>query len=163
MLLLSLTLLAAGTPAAATAAEHTEVDCVAIDKTLPESLKGWMHEMAAPTTLDASGHAWSLKLSPNAAVRYAAPPEKQSGAESFGGTFPVHIAWAGKYAVALGAGAWIDIVKDGEAIGSTSHQHGPTCSTIRKIVVFDLTPGHYVLQISGSKTTAIKATVVSWQ
>lgn len=162
MLFLSLTLLAAATPAAA-AAEHTEVDCVAIDKTLPQALQGWTHEMAAPSTLDASGHAWNLKLSPNAAVEYAASPEKQSGAESFGGVFPIHIAKAGKYAVALGAGAWIDVVQGSTAIASTSHQHGPTCSTIRKVVIFDLTPGHYVLQISGSKTAAIKATVVSWQ
>lgn len=160
MLLLSLTLFAAAAPPAV---EPTEVDCVAIDKTLPKSLQGWAHEMSAPRTLDASGHAWSLTLAPNATVKFAVPPEKPSSPDRFGGVFPFHIARSGKYAVALGAGAWIDVVKGTKAIASASHQHGPQCSTIRKIVIFDLLPGDYTLQISGSATPKIKASAAHWQ
>ena len=52
--------------------------------------------------------------------------------------------------MALGSGAWVDIVKDGKAIESVAHGHGPDCSGIRKMVDFPLEPGNYVLEIAAN-------------
>ena len=57
---------------------------------------------------------------------------------------------AARYRIALGAGAWIDVVEDGRAVTSVAHAHGPACSGIHKTVDFDLAPGKYVLQVAGS-------------
>ena len=65
----------------------------------------------------------------------------------------------GTYRVALGAGAWVDMLRDGKAIASTAHGHGPACSGIRKIVDFPLTPGSYVLQLAGSPDANIPVLV----
>ena len=37
----------------------------------------------------------------------------------------------------------------GEPLKSVAHGHGPACSTIRKIVRFDLKPGAYRLYLTG--------------
>ena len=52
--------------------------------------------------------------------------------------------------MALGSGAWIDVVKDGKAIESTAHGHGPDCSGVRKVVDFPLQPGSYTLQVAAN-------------
>lgn len=62
---------------------------------------------------------------------------------------------AGSYAVALSDAAWIDLVRNGKTQAATGHQHGDTCSGIRKIVRFDLLPGQYQLRLSGIKADRI--------
>ena len=65
------------------------------------------------------------------------------------------VARAGTYRVALGTSAWIDVVRAGRALPSQAHGHGPACTGIRKIVDFRLTPGRYVLQLSGTMATTL--------
>jgi len=91
-----------------------------------------------------------LTLMRATSVHYAAPPEKSGGSSSYGGLIAFTIAEAGTYRIALGAGAWIDVLKDGKAVTSSAHGHGPACSGIRKIVDFPLSPGRYILQIAAS-------------
>ncbi len=57
--------------------------------------------------------------------------------------------------MALGSGAWIDILKGGKAVASTAHGHGPDCTGIRKMVDFPLTPGRYTLQIAANGEAAL--------
>jgi homogentisate 1,2-dioxygenase len=52
--------------------------------------------------------------------------------------------------VALGSGAWIDVLKGKAAMASVAHGHGPDCSGIRKMVDFRLSPGRYTLQIAAN-------------
>ena len=54
------------------------------------------------------------------------------------------------YRIALGSGAWIDLISNGKPVISIAHGHGPACTGIRKMVDFDLKPGHYTLQISAN-------------
>lgn len=96
------------------------------------------------------GQGIDAVLSPTGELRYVAPPEKPGGSDDHGGLFGVAIAEAGTYRVAMGAGAWVDMLSDGKAVASSAHGHGPACTGIRKFVDFTLTPGRYVLQVAGN-------------
>ncbi|MDB5724424.1 MAG: hypothetical protein JWQ16_1178 [Novosphingobium sp.] len=99
------------------------------------------------------GIARKLTLAPGSAVRNAAAPERSdavAGDAGRAGMIAFDIATAGVYRVALSAGSWIEVVRDGKTEKSVAHAHGPACGTIRKIVDFQLAPGRYVLQLTGS-------------
>lgn len=130
--------------------------CPTMDATLPTGLAGW----AAKTPLASAaatgglgtaaltpGQAHTAQLHPAAGVTFPAPPGKAGG---HGGLFALTVATAGTYRIALGAGAWIDLLSAGKPIAPISHAHGPDCSTVRKMVDFPLSPGAYVVQVSGN-------------
>ncbi len=108
----------------------------------------------------AVGQAATITLRPSAQVRYTVVPEKPGDSASHGGIVSFDVAQAGTYRIGLSAAAWIDVVRDGAAIASAAHGHGPACSGIRKIVDFPLQPGRYTLQIAGSAQPEITAMVV---
>ena len=96
------------------------------------------------------------------AVLLAAPllTAKPAAAGSFGGMAALHVTAPGTYRVALGSGAWVDLLGNGQFLPSAGHGHGPACSGIRKIVDFALQPGDYVLQVAGSTTATVTVLVV---
>jgi hypothetical protein len=94
------------------------------------------------------GRAINARLRPASTVAFVMPPEKATDPADSAGLFQFDIAATGVYRVALGAAAWIDMVKDGKAVESIAHSPGPACSGIRKLVDFQLEPGRYVLQLS---------------
>lgn len=135
---------------------------------LPAALAGWQQgarfaagtsaAAAAPLTI---GRGATATLVAPAALDYARPAAKAGAADSFGGLFAVTIARAGRYRVALGGGAWIDVVQGDRLLSSVAHAHGPACSPIRKMVDFDLAPGRYLIQIAGSKTRDLSLMVAA--
>lgn len=122
--------------------------CGAPDASLPEELAAWRSAGVAPSALT-PGITTKARFLEQDAVRYAIPPERAAPAGMFGAVLPLRIAAAGTYRIALEKGGWVDVVSGGKAVASIAHGHGPTCSTIRKIVDFSLTPGDYVVQLSG--------------
>lgn len=90
-------------------------------------------------------------LSATDTVHYILTPAKPASPGSLGGMLSLPIKRAGTYRIAIGTGAWIDLVKGGTALTSVAHDHGAPCSGVRKLVDFTLKPGRYVLQIEGSK------------
>ena len=84
-------------------------------------------------------------------VRYVLTPAKPAAPGSVGGMLSLTITLPGTYRVAIGTGAWVDLVRRGKALKSIAHDHAPACSAFRKMVDFALTPGRYVLQMEGSK------------
>ena len=98
----------------------------------------------------AIGQAARVALLQTPAVRYPLRPEKPGGSVSFGGLVRIDVREAGTYRVALDSAAWIDLVREGQAVSSSAHGHGPDCTGIRKMVDFPLTPGRYTLQIAAS-------------
>jgi hypothetical protein len=133
--------------------------CASGAATLPPALAAW------PTRgpLIATGKASALKsaalvvgspvdatLGSTADIQYVTRPEKPGGSVSYGGLFSFTIKDAGTYRVALGSGAWIDVLKGKAAMASVAHGHGPDCSGIRKMVDFRLSPGRYTLQIAAN-------------
>ncbi len=131
--------------------------------TAPVAPTGELAPWTAPVRLQAAGtetstsharlsigEAANLALLPTPDVRYLLRPEKPGGSVSHGGLVSIDVREAGTYRVALDSAAWIDLVRDQQAVRSTAHGHGPHCTGIRKMVDYPLTPGPYILQISAN-------------
>jgi hypothetical protein len=96
------------------------------------------------------GQSYTATMQPTGDVSFITQPERPGGSVSKAGLFELNIAEAGTYAVALGTGAWIDLLGEGAPLVSVAHGRGPECTTIRKMVDFSLQPGRYVIQISAT-------------
>lgn len=151
-------------------ADEPPVDCPTASA-LPAALAGWSHsaELKAidrfdPAVLAASpslsGNRATVLLHPMSGVGFQVTPGKVGQPNRYGGMVAIDVAKAGRLQVALGEGAWIDLVRAGSVIASVEHGHGPACSGIRKIVAFDVEPGAYVLQIANAPRAAIDAMAI---
>lgn len=140
---------------------HAPAACPAVAPP-PAELAGW----AARRSLDAGrsadratvltpGVAVAARLPSTRDVRYVVRPEKPGGSVSYGGLFAFTVTTPGRYRVALGSAAWIDVLADGRAAASVAHGHGPDCTGIRKMVDFDLPAGRYVLQVAGNGSAGL--------
>jgi hypothetical protein len=135
----------------------------------PGELAGWSTRIPLTAARDASGlrkatlnigSAAEITLSSTSEVRYLARPEKPGGSVSYGGLFTFTVAQPGTYRVALGSGAWVDVLNGKKAVTSVAHSPGPECSGIRKMVDFPLTPGRYTLQIAANGEPALPLMIV---
>lgn len=130
--------------------------CAATDAALPANLSGW----AAPAATFGVNQAVTLQAGEVAKLTGVPAGTKPGGAVMIG----FRIDKAGRYGVALDQRGWIDVVPGaagGEALKSVVHGHGPECSTIRKIVRFDLKPGMYRLYLTGLDKPAAKVMLVA--
>jgi len=163
MKMLSPVLLAmSGVPAAAqnmAAMPQAAPVCPRDAEPIPATLAAWSDkkplmsatdEASLGKTVLAPGVAVDLALADTPAVTYIVRPSHPGGSVSHGGMLSFTVDSAGTYRVAIGAGAWLDVVKDKISLESVGHGHGPNCSGIRKMVDFALQPGGYVLQIAGN-------------
>ena len=74
----------------------------------------------------------------------------------------ITITRAGRYGVALDQRGWIDVAPvGGGALESVAHGHGPACSTIAKIVRYDLKPGRYRIALSKLPNPRARVMVVA--
>lgn len=165
-------LLAAAVPAAAAAAPSGKdtASCPAAP-VLPPELADWARGATSKTIYaygDDLGADWSplgaarteLPLHKFESLRYGIAPDHKPDVYKFGGMIPIDVKKPGRLVVALDAGAWIDLVRDGKVVKSVTHGHGPACSGIRKMVEFDATQGRYLLQIVNAPTASIHAMAV---
>ncbi len=138
---------------------------------LPPELADWSRNASTKTIYaygDDLGADWSslgaarteLPLHKFESLRYGVAPERKPDVYKFGGMVPIDVKDPGRLVVALDAGAWIDLVRDGKVVKSLTHGHGPACSGIRKMVEYDVTQGRYVLQIVNAPTASIHAMAV---
>jgi hypothetical protein len=139
---------------AAAATDAPQPVCVRMEPVA--GFEAWGHP--AGTTLNI-GSAATLTLKPATGVDFKPALARPARDGTFGGFFPVDVAKAGRYRIALSQGAWMDVVQKGERLKSADHMHGPACSGIAKIVAFDLQPGRYWLQLSEAKDPAISVEV----
>jgi hypothetical protein len=131
--------------------------CAATDAALPANLSGWTAQAEGfgvnrAVTLDA-GDVAKLPGVPAGA--------KPGGAAMIG----FRVETAGRYGVALDQRGWIDVVPGvagGAALKSAAHGHGPDCSSIRKIVRYDLQPGIYRLYLTGLEAPSAKVMLVAF-
>jgi hypothetical protein len=139
-MLLALALVQAG---GQTAPADAATACKATDAALPPALAGWN---AAQDRL-APGRA-VLVDTVDAATLTDLPAGHRPGRAA---TVSFTVASAGTYGIALDQGGWIDVAPaaGGAPLASASHGHGPACSSIRKIVRFQLTPGNWRLALTG--------------
>jgi hypothetical protein len=148
MLLLALLLVQAA-PAQTTA-------CKATDASLPTALAGW----SAPgdeLVLDGAVSLDTIDGSTLKDLPKGAKPGRAAMIE-------FRVAKAGTYGIALDQPGWIDVLSGaagGESLKSVAHGHGPECSTIRKIVRFQLAPGTYRAFASGLGQARAKLMLVA--
>ena len=164
-----LALAALALPAAGRAQDAREAEpvCVMAAPPPPE-LVGWAARVPLAAAVNPRGLAKAAlvvgaaidaTLQPIGKVRYVAKPEKPGKADSYGGLYVLVVTRPGTYRIALGDGAWIDLLKGKKPIASTAHGHGPICTGIRKMVDFSLERGRHVLQIAGSPGSTIPVMV----
>ena len=120
------------------AAPPSPAACAATDTALPANLSAWRTPAPARQTIQ-PGQAVTLASS--------AP-------------LLLVIVEAGTYGVAIDQNAWVDVARDGAALTSNGHGHGPACSTIRRIVDFQLLPGRYTLTLSRTQAPTVRLLVV---
>jgi hypothetical protein len=108
------------------------------------------------------GAAAQVALASTPDVHYAQRPEKPGGSVSYGGLLALDIGVRGKYRIALGSAAWLDVIGKDGPLQSAAHGHGPDCTGIRKMVDFSLDPGRYLIQIAanGAPTVIVLAIAV---
>jgi hypothetical protein len=161
-------LLAASATSAGAAPVEGAPACTATDSSLPAELAGWTHRItlaaaARPASLSqakvAAATAYTVALASTSGVAYLVPPQKPGASDSYGGMVAFTAARAGTYLVALGAGAWVDMLGATKPVASIAHGHGPACSTIGKIVDFPLEPGRYTIQLAGSRDPSLAVLV----
>ncbi len=131
--------------------------CTAMDATLSAPLAGWTAPGTA-ATLD-PGKAVTLKAADAATLSSLPKDAKPGGAAAI----DFRVATAGSYGIALDQAGWIDVVPGagGASLKSVAHGHGPECSTIRKIVRFQLQPGSYRLVLTGLKKPDARVMLVA--
>jgi hypothetical protein len=160
-------LLLAGT-AQAQMGDKPAQTCPADPVAPPAELAGW----AGRAAVSAAGKAEALgaaMLTPGKGadvallstpdITYPVRPGHPGGSVSYGGLLGFTIAQAGTYRVAIGSGSWLEVVRDGQLLTSTAHSPGPACTGVRKMVDFALTPGNYLLEISGNGTPKLPVLV----
>lgn len=138
--------------------------CTAMDVDLPAKLAAWATpghgdpgDLTRPVTLRSlkPEDLDRIRQNPRKVVTVAdamaaiearpKEPAQTGGASEIG----FRIDKAGTYGIALDQPGWIDVAPEASApLASVEHGHGPECSTIRKIVRFDLQPGAYRLTLT---------------
>lgn len=126
----------------------------------PAGFEAWGAISAITKGPIAIGQGTGLMLDPSDKVAFALTPDRAPKPGSFAGVYQFNVATAGTYRIALAAGAWIDVVRDGKSLASVAHMEGPACSGIRKIVDFTLTPGAYTLQLSSATKAPMRVLIV---
>ena len=151
--------LALAVPAHAQMPMPADPACPAIPAPPPPELRGWAQRqpLAAgtrkggdETPLLMIGQAADVSLRPAETVFFASQLGKAVAPGDQGGLIAFRVGLTGTYRVALGAGAWVDVVRSGKVVTSVAHGHGPACTGIHKTVDFDLAPGDYLLQLSAA-------------
>jgi hypothetical protein len=120
--------------------------CTAMDANLPAPLAAWVTPGQGLPGDDSRPIVFKSLDPANLET-----PGKQSEPAQTGGVVRYHyrITKPGIYGIALDQPGWIELApKGGAALASVQHGHGPECSTIRKIVRFDLKAGDYTLTLT---------------
>lgn len=144
--------------------------CAAARPAFPIGFEGW----STRTAFDAGsgtrtapviqvGRAAELRLVSFDRLAPATAPGRSADAGSNAGMALFQVARAGTYRIALGAPAWIDVVRAGRALPAAAHGHGPACTGIRKMVDYRLSPGRYILQLTGAQATTLPVMIAHWQ
>jgi hypothetical protein len=134
--------------------------CATARPALPAELASWSQQTPVSAGVKPGdgatveiGKAALVSLHPAKHLEFTLPAK--AAADANGGTLALAVVKAGTYRVALGTGAWIDLVHEGKPVASKAHGHSAKCSGIAKIVDFALVPGNYTVQLSGSAADTV--------
>lgn len=157
-------LAAAAAPASAQGQMADAAVACAAPADLPAPLASWrapvpLRAATAARGLKAAtltpGQSVTLALARTPDVAYPLRPAKPGGSVSYGGLTRFTVDKPGTWRVALSTAAWVDLVRDGAALQSIAHGHGPDCTGVRKMVDFTLSPGEYTIQVAANGADSI--------
>lgn len=130
----------------------------------------WMNaadaeKVASGATLAAipPGKAIEVALLPLAQVTFPGKPTrtpKPDDDQTFGGV--VHVAGtpaATHYQVTISDHGWVDVVQNGAPLEATGHTGSHDCKGIRKSVRFEVAPGPFSIQVSGTRSPSIRVVI----
>ena len=115
---------------------------------------------AAPAALPLD-RAITVALKPSADIRYPMTPERAVKPGSFGGLVAIDVPAAGRYRLAMGSFAWVDVIEDGKSLKSLERDHSLPC--VSKVLDFELKAGRHLVQIADDKTATTKMMLVRGQ
>ena len=134
--------------------------CPAQDVDLPAALAAWRTPVAASGGLR-PGQTVQVALRPMAGLSGPVPPHSPlNGGAGMAAQIDLDVASAGAYELLLDRSAWVDLIQGSQALHPAGHGHGPACSTIHKTVDFQLAPGRYTIQLSGTTAAAVRLLVI---
>jgi hypothetical protein len=89
------------------------------------------------------------------------PPERAPKDGTLAGfaTFK-NVAKPGVYTISLSAGAWVDVVQGGHFLKPQGFSGATDCDGIRKTMRYELSASPFVLQVSGTKESAISIAIL---
>jgi hypothetical protein len=104
---------------------------------------------------------YQLQLIPQARVRFAARPGKQTPpGGAYAGLARLKIPESDSYRIAIDAQFWIDVVSKGSLLAANDFQGQHGCSAPHKIVEFYLAGTQpFILQLSSATTDRIRLTI----
>ena len=103
----------------------------------------------------------TLALVTPADAKLPSPPERASKDGTMAGFASFKAApKAGIYTVSLSAGAWLDVVQDGHFLKPKAFSGATDCDGIRKTMKYELAAQPFVLQVSGTKESAISIAIL---
>jgi hypothetical protein len=123
------------------------------------SLAGGANVKTAPVLVP--NRLYQLQLIPQARVRFAARPGKQTPpAGAYAGLARLKIPESDSYRIAIDAQFWIDVVSKGSLLAANDFQGQHGCSAPHKIVEFYLAGTQpFILQLSSATTDRIRLTI----
>jgi len=103
----------------------------------------------------------TLTLLTPADAKLPSPPERAPKEGTFAGfaSFKA-VPKAGVYTISLSAGAWVDVVQDGQFLKPKAFSGATDCDGIRKTMKYELSDKPFVLQISGTKDNSISIAIL---
>ncbi len=165
MLVILPLLLAAPLPA-----QHAPEACKSIsDANLPLAFAGWAAAGMEVVAADGATAAYptievavpaTVRLHPHGRVRLNQPPaQARAPDDAHAGMVMVAVPAAGQWRVSASTPVWIDVIAPGGPVQSAAHGRMAPCTSIRKVVAFDLQPGRHMIQLSGNPGRTLKLMV----
>jgi hypothetical protein len=135
---------------------------LAVMKRTPQAITAAVKPGAEVPQLNV-GTLYSLKLTDQALVTFAAGPAKANGApRAQAGLVRLRVKKAGRYRVSITSGHWVDVVDGAQLVPSVDFQGHVGCERPRKIVAFDLPAERTLtLQFSGSSDPEVVVAITA--
>lgn len=101
--------------------------------------------------------SYELTLSPQDQVKF---PVGQVTRKGHAGVAAIDIARAGTLTVMISNRTFLDLARDGAVLNLIAEPGHPDCPGVRKALNFTVTPGRYLIQLSGSEERVTKLTTM---
>lgn len=104
-----------------------------------------------------TGTAHELGLLGQDQVKFATGGVARKG---FAGVAAIDVPRAGMLIVVVSNRTFVDLIRDGKALHLAGEPAHPDCPGVRKALMFAVTPGRHLVQLSGSENQTIKLATI---